>query len=162
MGSLRHLLNLVVIVVGAVIVWNELRDPARQRSNRIGAASAGAAGGGATAPAQGEDRPPSAPPPASSPPSKPAAAGAQPGASPTDAAITETSDDAAMAAEVPEGAVAGSGERECPPDYPIKGNASSMIYHQPGLSSFERTIPDFCFATPEAAEAAGYRPPLRG
>ena len=62
---------------------------------------------------------------------------------------------------VPAGAVPGDGSTACPPDFPIKGNASSMIYHRPGQPSYERTQAEFCFATEEAASAAGYRPPKR-
>ncbi|MFN8590940.1 MAG: Re/Si-specific NAD(P)(+) transhydrogenase subunit alpha [Thermomicrobiales bacterium] len=57
----------------------------------------------------------------------------------------------------PPGAVVGPGGHECPEHYPIKGNASSLIYHVPGGGSYERTIPEFCFATEGDAEAAGYR-----
>jgi len=64
---------------------------------------------------------------------------------------------AAPAGDLPKGAVAGSGEHDCPEGFPIKGNASSMIYHLPGSSSFDRTIPEMCFATEEDAIAAGYR-----
>jgi len=46
---------------------------------------------------------------------------------------------------------------DCPVDYPIKGNRSSMIYHVPGGAYYARTIPEDCFATGAAAEAAGYR-----
>jgi len=53
--------------------------------------------------------------------------------------------------------VPGTGENDCVEGYPIKGNASSMIYHVPGQSSYERTIPEMCFATEEDAIAAGYR-----
>jgi hypothetical protein len=60
-----------------------------------------------------------------------------------------------------QGAVAGDGSHDCPDGFPIKGNASSMIYHRPGQSSYERTIPEFCFASAADAEAAGYRPPRR-
>jgi hypothetical protein len=49
------------------------------------------------------------------------------------------------------------GTNECPEDYPIKGNASSRIYHRPGESSYEATIPEICFASDTAADAAGYR-----
>lgn len=66
-----------------------------------------------------------------------------------------------VAATMPAGAVAGDGTADCPADHPIKGNASSRIYHEPGRSSYARTIPEFCFATPEDAEAAGYRAPQR-
>jgi hypothetical protein len=65
---------------------------------------------------------------------------------------------AADEAELPQGAVRGTGESECAEGYPIKGNASSMIYHVPGSSSYDRTIPEMCFATEADAEAAGYRP----
>jgi trigger factor len=53
--------------------------------------------------------------------------------------------------------VKGTGEHDCPEGYPIKGNASSMIYHVPGQSSYERTIPEMCFASEEAAITEGYR-----
>ena len=57
----------------------------------------------------------------------------------------------------PPGAVVGKGAQECPDGYPVKGNASSLIYHLPGGGSYERTIPEFCFASERDAEAAGYR-----
>ncbi|MDQ3779518.1 MAG: cell wall-binding protein, partial [Chloroflexota bacterium] len=57
--------------------------------------------------------------------------------------------------------IEGDGTPVCPPDYPIKGNATSRIYHQPGQSSYERTVAEFCFATEEDAIAAGFRAPLR-
>jgi len=73
-------------------------------------------------------------------------------------AITTSADaGAAASAAVPEGAVAGNGTSECPPGFPIKGNAQSMLYHDSSSRSYSRTIPEFCFATPEAAQAAGYR-----
>ncbi|MGO2660695.1 MAG: sunset domain-containing protein, partial [Mycetocola reblochoni] len=46
---------------------------------------------------------------------------------------------------------------ECPSYAPIKGNASSMIYHVPGGSYYDRTNPEECFSTRAAAERAGYR-----
>jgi hypothetical protein len=49
-------------------------------------------------------------------------------------------------------------ELNCPEGYPIKGNARSHIYHLPGGSSYQATIPEICFASEEAAEAMGYRP----
>ncbi len=45
----------------------------------------------------------------------------------------------------------------CPSSHPIKGNASSMIYHVPGGRYYSRTKPEECFATESAAQAAGYR-----
>jgi hypothetical protein len=65
--------------------------------------------------------------------------------------------EAADGMTVPAGAVAGDGGSDCVEGYPIKGNASSKIYHVAGQSSYERTIPELCFATEEDAVAAGYR-----
>jgi hypothetical protein len=45
----------------------------------------------------------------------------------------------------------------CPGSHPIKGNRSTMIYHPPGGEFYEPTRPEDCFASPAAAEAAGYR-----
>lgn len=47
--------------------------------------------------------------------------------------------------------------RDCPATHPIKGNASSMIYHVPGGAFYTRTVPEDCFATAADAVAAGYR-----
>jgi hypothetical protein len=60
-------------------------------------------------------------------------------------------------AAVPAGAIAGDGTVVCPPDYPIKGNRQSRIYHRPGQSSYASTVAEFCFASEEAAEVAGFR-----
>jgi hypothetical protein len=60
-------------------------------------------------------------------------------------------------ANVPAGAVRGDRSGVCPADYPIKGNASSHIYHRPTDSSYASTVPEFCFATEEDAKAAGFR-----
>jgi hypothetical protein len=60
-------------------------------------------------------------------------------------------------AAVQMGAIAGDGTANCPPDFPIKGNRQSRIYHRPGQSSYASTVAEFCFASEEAAEAAGYR-----
>jgi DNA-binding protein HU-beta len=57
----------------------------------------------------------------------------------------------------PVGAVRGTGSTDCPPNYPVKGNADSGLYHAPGSSSYSQTIPEFCFASAEAAEAAGFQ-----
>ncbi len=72
------------------------------------------------------------------------------------AAQPETVAAARTALAAPSGAVAGNGLPDCPAGYPIKGNASSHIYHVPGGRSYGQTIPEFCFATPAGAEAAGY------
>ena len=49
----------------------------------------------------------------------------------------------------------------CPASHPLKGNRSSMIYHQPGAEFYDQTRPEDCFASPADAEAAGYRASLR-
>lgn len=46
---------------------------------------------------------------------------------------------------------------ECPAWAPIKGNASSMIYHVKGGASYTRTKPEECFSNAAAAQRAGYR-----
>ncbi|WP_449867021.1 sunset domain-containing protein [Nesterenkonia lutea] len=46
---------------------------------------------------------------------------------------------------------------QLPRGYPIKGNASSGIYHVPSGSYYKRTKPERCFATESAARNAGYR-----
>ncbi len=74
------------------------------------------------------------------------------------ATATEAPAVEAAGADVPEGAVRGDGTGECPADYPIKGNATSKLYHSPGSPSYKRTVPEYCFATTEAAEAAGFNP----
>jgi hypothetical protein len=61
-------------------------------------------------------------------------------------------------AVIPAGAVAGNGTAICPPDYPIKGNRQSRIYHRPGQVSYPSTVAEYCFASEAAAESAGYRP----
>ncbi|WP_435747000.1 sunset domain-containing protein [Microbacterium sp. PMB16] len=45
----------------------------------------------------------------------------------------------------------------CPAWAPIKGNASSMIYHVPGGRSYKATKPEECFSSGAAAVKAGYR-----
>jgi hypothetical protein len=46
---------------------------------------------------------------------------------------------------------------ECPASHPVKGNAGSMIFHVPGGMSYERTVPERCYATEADAEADGFR-----
>lgn len=54
--------------------------------------------------------------------------------------------------------VEGLADGSCPDDHPIKGNASSRIYHLPGSSSYNQTHAELCFASEDGATAAGYRP----
>ncbi|EFQ84624.1 hypothetical protein HMPREF0063_10477 [Aeromicrobium marinum DSM 15272] len=49
------------------------------------------------------------------------------------------------------------GTNNCPAFAPIKGNASSMIYHVPGGGSYNVTNPEQCFRSEVDAVAAGYR-----
>jgi len=49
----------------------------------------------------------------------------------------------------------------CPASHPIKGNANSGIFHVPGGGSYERTVPERCYASPSDAEADGFRPAKR-
>jgi large subunit ribosomal protein L17 len=48
---------------------------------------------------------------------------------------------------------------EAPEGFEVKGNADSMLYHVPGSSHYDRTVAEVWFATPEAAEAAGFSLP---
>lgn len=59
----------------------------------------------------------------------------------------------------PGGSVRGDETGSCPADFPIKGNNSSKVYHVPGIPSHQGTKAEWCFATEEQAQAAGYRPP---
>ena len=56
--------------------------------------------------------------------------------------------------------VRGDGTMKCPAGYPVKGNADSGLYHEPGSSSYAQMIPEFCFTSASAAEAAGFHAPV--
>jgi large subunit ribosomal protein L22 len=60
---------------------------------------------------------------------------------------------------LPDGAVLAPEDGSIPEGYPIKGNANSMLYHQPGGRYYDVTIAEVFFDTPEHAEAAGYSAP---
>lgn len=45
----------------------------------------------------------------------------------------------------------------CPPTHPVKAKLSSKIFHLPGMANYDRTMPDRCYASAEAAEADGLR-----
>ena len=49
----------------------------------------------------------------------------------------------------------------CPDSHHVKAKDSSGLYHVPGGNTYDRTIPDRCYASAEAAEADGYRPSQR-
>jgi len=46
---------------------------------------------------------------------------------------------------------------ECPIGYAVKVKESSGIYHVAGMRNYDRTQPDRCYPTTEAAEADGFR-----
>jgi large subunit ribosomal protein L17 len=48
---------------------------------------------------------------------------------------------------------------EAPEGFPVKGNEDSKLYHVPGSAHYARTVAEVWFATPEAAEAAGFQLP---
>ena len=48
---------------------------------------------------------------------------------------------------------------EAPEGFEIKGNADSKLYHVPGSAFYDRTVAEVWFASPEAAEAAGFELP---
>ncbi len=73
--------------------------------------------------------------------------------------VDETSDETADEPELPDGAVTAPEDGSIPEGYPIKGNANSMLYHQPGGRYYDVTIAEVFFDTPEHAEAAGYAAP---
>jgi hypothetical protein len=52
-------------------------------------------------------------------------------------------------------------ERACPPGFEVKVKLASGIYHLPGMFAYQRTMPDRCYASAEAAEADGFRPAKR-
>ena len=61
----------------------------------------------------------------------------------------------------PAAGVPGHPDGSCPPNAPIKVSKSG-IYHQPtGDPNYAATKARQCFATPQAAEQAGYRAPKR-
>jgi large subunit ribosomal protein L4 len=94
------------------------------------------------------------------PPAKKAAAkkaAAKPESPKEDAAPTEIA--SADAPDAPKGAVAATEDGDAPEGFEIKGNASSKLYHLPGSAFYERTVPEYWFATTEDAEAAGYQLP---
>jgi len=71
-------------------------------------------------------------------------------------------DDAAPPPTEPDSQDSGNGPAspsgsDCPSSAPIKGNASSMIYHVPGGEFYDRTVPEQCFSSESDAVAAGYR-----
>jgi large subunit ribosomal protein L4 len=72
---------------------------------------------------------------------------------------SEAADELAIDEVTYAGSVKADGSEEAPEGYEIKGNASSMLYHVPGSAFYNRTVPEYWFASAEAAEAAGFQLP---
>ncbi|MDQ6910113.1 MAG: hypothetical protein M3Z84_04905, partial [Actinomycetota bacterium] len=45
----------------------------------------------------------------------------------------------------------------CPATHPVKGKLTSLIYHLPGMTAYERTNADRCYRDEDAAQADGLR-----
>jgi hypothetical protein len=48
---------------------------------------------------------------------------------------------------IPVDASRGTGARDCPPGFPVKGNLPSQLYHLPGAPTYERTVPEDHYGT---------------
>ena len=92
------------------------------------------------------------------PPSASPTAPPYPLAKPTTATPAEagTYVDAPVVPE-PEAWVEPTADGSCPDGFPVKAKLSSRIFHVPEGTMYERTVPDRCYATAEAAEADGLR-----
>ncbi len=49
----------------------------------------------------------------------------------------------------------------CPSTHPVKAKMASRIFHLPGMSAYNRTSPDRCYADAAAAASDGLRPAKR-
>ena len=81
------------------------------------------------------------------------------GASPSPTSSTEPASAASATAVSATAAawVAPGDDGSTPAGFPVKAKNSSGIYHVPGGRFHERTRPDRCYASADAAEADGYR-----
>jgi len=113
--------------------------------------------------------PPVASTPAPAPRAESAAAGSSVKARPTTPGATgspKTPRKASATKETgdpPPGAqwVKPDGSGAVPTGHPVKAKLRSRLYHLPGMVAYERTDPDRCYATPEAAEEDGFSPAKR-
>ena len=71
----------------------------------------------------------------------------------------ETAAAPVAAAEVPW--VEPTDDGGCPDGYPVKAKTSSKIFHVPGGVLYDKATPDRCYASPEAAQADGFRASMR-
>jgi large subunit ribosomal protein L17 len=83
----------------------------------------------------------------------------------TEAAATDAEDLEVEESESDEEHPYGAGSRAAledgsqPEGFPIKGNADSMLYHEPDAPTYADTVAEVWFATAEDAEAAGFSKP---
>jgi len=54
------------------------------------------------------------------------------------------------------GWVRGTGRRDCPVGYPVKGNEPSNVYYEPGDPGYPQVIPEMCFDNAETAQRVGF------
>ena len=54
------------------------------------------------------------------------------------------------------GWVRGTGRRDCPVGYPVKGNEPSNVYYEPGDPGYPQVIPEMCFEDAPTAERVGF------
>lgn len=45
---------------------------------------------------------------------------------------------------------------QAPASHPVKAKLSSRVYRVPGMAMYDRSVPDRCYPSPEAAEADGF------
>ena len=60
-----------------------------------------------------------------------------------------------------EGSAAPAADGSGPEGFTVKGNASSMIYHDESSPAYDETVAEVWFVSAAHAEAAGFRPPRR-
>jgi hypothetical protein len=75
------------------------------------------------------------------------------------AALLEQALSERYATHPPASALRADGSTDCRAGYPVKGNSDSGLYHTPESPVYGQTIPEFCFTSASAAEAAGFRAP---
>jgi large subunit ribosomal protein L4 len=75
------------------------------------------------------------------------------------ASAKESEVDTAETVDYGQGSHAPLADGSEPDGFPIKGNASSKLYHVPGSTHYNRTVAEVWFATAEDAERAGFQLP---
>jgi large subunit ribosomal protein L22 len=80
----------------------------------------------------------------------------------SDVGTDETTTDAVIVDQVETqyaGSAAPNADGSAPEGFEIKGNADSMLYHEPGTRYYNQTIAEVYFDTADSAEAAGFAAP---